>query len=86
MQATIKRIDKALERGIREFARQEHLSLNQAILQLLRKGASLDQSAALGEKVGNALDRFFGTWSGKEADQMRKVEEDFEGIDERMWR
>ncbi len=85
-QVTVRGISKDLERKIRALARREQLSLNQAVLRILQKGAGLDQSPENADTVGTALDSFFGTWTKEQADEMRHFEEDFEKIDEGMWK
>lgn len=57
--------DKDLIRKIRALARHEGISLNQAAIQILRRGAGLadPESAA---KIGDALDNFIGSWSAED--------------------
>lgn len=59
--------DKQLARGIKELARRENVSLNNAALLLMRRGAGLE--AAPSSAVSDALDRFIGRWS--DADENR---------------
>lgn len=80
------RYDAELDRKIRELARREGLSLNQAAIRLLRKGAGLDRERQDADLVGASLDDLIGTWTDAETDQMRAAERDFESIDEDLWR
>ena len=87
MQLTIRGFDKELERRIRELAKRERLSLNQAALKLLRKATGLDgESSARPDRVGAALDEHIGAWSDREAQELLDHVADFEVIDEEMWK
>ncbi len=80
------RFDPDVDVRIREVARTEGLSLNQAAVRLLRKGAGLEAPRAGDRRIGHALDRFIGTMSAEEARQIDAACEQFEVIDEEMWR
>ena len=70
---------------IRSLATREGISLNQASLKLLRKGAGLVDNNKRG-KVGNSLDHLIGLWSREEADEFDAIiEEEFERIDKEIW-
>ena len=85
-QLTVRGFDDELSGAIRRLAEREGISLNQAVLRLLRKGAGLDKGAAGRGKVGNSLDHLFGSWTQAEADEMDEALKDFEKIDEEMWK
>ena len=86
-QLTIRGFGADLERAIRKLARKERISLNQAVLRLLQKGAGLDESRNQDEDiVGASLDPLIGTWSSEEAREVMKAVADFETIDESLWR
>ncbi|MDE0448905.1 MAG: hypothetical protein OXH96_19755 [Spirochaetaceae bacterium] len=70
---------------IRKLAQQERISLNQAVLRLLRRGAGLETDQAGDDTVGTSLDQFIGSWTGRQADEMDRALTDFESIDESMW-
>ena len=74
---TIHDVDEALLDELKAIARACNISLNEAALLVLRKGAGL--------KVGNSLDWFIGTWSDEEAREFMKSQRVFETIDEAMW-
>ena len=78
------RYDEELDRKIRQLARREGISLNQAAVRLLRKGAGLDTQKAYDDVVGESLDDLIGTWSSAEADRMREAQRAFEAIDEEL--
>lgn len=86
-QLTIRGFDEKLEAEIRRLADRERLSLNQAVIRLLRRGAGLqdEESQSVG-RIGTSLDHLAGTWSRDEALAMAEVEADFERIDPELWR
>ena len=69
---------------VRDFALREDISLNCAVIQLLRRGAELGESEA--DVVGSSLDHLMGTWTAEEADRIDQALEDFSRIDEAMWK
>lgn len=85
-QMTLRGFDDELELRIRKLAQKEGVSLNQAALRLLRKGAGLGEPSERRDVVGTSLDHLFGTWSDKEARAFAKATQDFEAIDPSMWK
>ena len=86
-QLTIRGFDAELSRCIRGLAAREGISLNQAVLRLLRRGAGLGKESAAGAHVvGASLDHLIGTWTAEEADEMERALEEFARVDEAMWR
>ncbi len=85
-QLTIRGFDPELERLVRELADREGISLNQAVLRLLRKGAGLERPKGAENVVGSSLDDLIGTWSDEEAQEVMDAVQDFETIDESLWR
>lgn len=85
-QLTLRGFDRRLDRRIREIAREEGLSLNQAALKLLREGAGLAPSRSGSRTVGHSLDFLVGTWSEEDAREFERVTRDHERIDRRLWR
>jgi hypothetical protein len=73
--------DEELLRRLRRLARRDRVSLNQAVLRLLRKGAGLGAERDEANVVGSSLDGLFGTWSAKETAAVERALEDFEWID-----
>ena len=85
-QLTIRGFDPELEAEIRRLAERQRLSLNQAVLSLLRRGAGLDQPEGQDSgRIGSSLDHLAGTWSNEEARAMAEVEADFERVDPELW-
>ena len=85
-QLTIRGFDDQLSRCIRGLAAREGISLNQAVLRLLRRGAGLGSESAGAHVVGSSLDHLMGTWTREEADEMERALDDLSRIDEAMWR
>lgn len=83
-QLTIRGFDAELATYIQDLARREGISLNRAVMRLLRRGAELDEGKA--DVVGSSLDHLMGTWSAEEADRIDQALEDFSGIEEAMWK
>ncbi len=84
-QLTIRGFDDELAKRIRRVANREGISLNQAVLKLLRKGAGIGDQKHEADIVGSSLDHLFGTWTAQEAERFDRALEDFEDIDEPMW-
>jgi hypothetical protein len=80
------RCDPQLDEKIRELATREGISLNQAAIRLLRRGAGIDEPQAQIDVVGSSLDDLIGTWSDAEAEQMHSAEQAVEAIDEDLWK
>ena len=84
-QLTVRGFDDELAGSIRRLAEREGLSLNQAVLRLLRKGAGLTDGKRGVDTVGSSLDHLIGTWSPVEADEMDSALEELEVIDRSAW-
>ena len=85
-QLTLRGFDDELSDGIRRLAKREGISLNQAALRLLRKGAGIVEDTDGENTVGSSLDHLIGTWTQEEADEMDAALEEFEIIDESLWK
>ena len=85
-QLTVRGFDDKLAEAIRQLARRDGTSLNQAALKLLRRGAGLPDGKGDGRNIGSALDDLFGSWSQQEADEFDRALEVFETVDESAWR
>ncbi len=85
-QLTVRGFDDELSARLRRLARREGISLNQAALRLLRKGAGLTDDGRGSDTVGSSLDDFFGSWTAEEADAVEAAIAEFKVIDEEMWR
>ena len=85
-QLTVRGFDDELSAILHRLAKQEGISLNQAALRLLRKGAGLtDSSKGNPNAIGDSLDDLFGAWSRDEAESFDAALEVFETVDEAAW-
>ena len=84
-QLTIRGIDAELALRIRRLANREGLSLNQAVLKLLRRGAGIGQGKGAADTVGASLDHLIGTCTPEDADEIDKALQSLASIDEAMW-
>ena len=85
-QLTIRGFDDELADRIRGLARREGISLNRAVLRLLRRGAGLGDGSSGPDTVGDSLDHLIGTWTAAEAAEMGRALEDLSQVDEAMWK
>ncbi len=85
-QITVRGFDSALSASLRRLAKRDGISLNQAALKLLRKGAGLADSSAKPNTVGASLDHLIGTWTQADADELDSALKEFETIDEAAWK
>ena len=85
-QLTVRGFDDELSRRLRRLAKRDGISLNQAALKLLRKGAGLADSAGGADTVGDSLDHLIGTWSAARADELDAALRELKTIDESAWR
>ena len=85
-QLTIRGFDPEVEEAVRALARRERLSLNQAVMQLLRRAAGRHtQRDAPAHRVGSSLDDLAGTWSARDEDEFTRAIEPLERVDEAFW-
>lgn len=70
---------------LRAVARAEGVSLNEAVLRLLRKGAGLPSNEA-GNVIGDALDHLAGTWTDADLREFDEAVRVTERIDDDLWR
>ena len=85
-QLTVRGFDDDLSACLRRLAKREGISLNQAALRLLRKGAGLTDGQERPNTVGSSLDHLIGKWTETEALQFDSALQVFESIDEELWR
>ena len=84
-QITIRDSDPELSKALRALAAREGISLNQAAVRLLRRGAGLPVGPNRADVVGDSLDRLAGTWSEQQKDEFLRAVEACEMIDESLW-
>ncbi len=84
-QLTIRGMDPEIQARVAEIARREGISLNQAVLRLLRKAAGVGGKKGEGEVIGDALDHLAGTWTAEEEAEFNEAVAVFEDIDGSVW-
>ncbi len=82
------RYDDDVAQEIEDLARRKGLSRNQAVLQLLRRGAGIEDEFQDHDVdvIGSSLDWFVGSWSEEEAREFDEAVAAFEEIDEELWK
>lgn len=85
-QLTVRGIDDELAKRLRQHCEHTGLSLSQAALDLLRRGAGLGTKPAPVATIGHSLDLWFGTWDATEAAAVTEAVADFAIPDPQMWR
>ena len=85
-QLTVRGFDKDLERRLRDVAKTRGVSLNQAVLILLREGAGLQLPRRRANTVGDSLDGLIGSWSKAEESEFLQAISVLEEIDPSLWR
>jgi hypothetical protein len=81
---TIRGIEPGLDRVIKSQAKQNNLSVNQWILQALKKVTGMGKESLF--KKYHDLDALAGGWSKEEAKAFQKNTQIFEKIDEDVWK
>jgi len=81
---TIRRIDPGLDRVIKSRAKQKNLSVNQWVLDALKKVTGMGKEPVF--KKHTDLDALAGGWSKEEAKAFQKNTRIFERIDEDVWK
>ena len=84
-QLTVRGFDDELSAAMHGLAKREGISLNQAALRLLRKGAGITESKRNPNAIGSSLDDLFGVWSQEEADSFDSALAVFGTVDESAW-
>ncbi len=85
-QLTLSGFDDELMKEMKRLAERDGISLNEFALRLLREGVSMSDRTKDAPKVGSSLDHLIGTWTDAEADEINAALEDFEVVDEAMWK
>lgn len=81
---TIRGIDPELDRVIKSRARQDSLSVNQWVLQTLKKVTGMGKQPVF--KKHNDLDALAGGWSKEEVKAFHANTKIFQRIDEDVWK
>jgi len=81
---TVRGIDPGLDRVIKSRAKQNSLSVNQWVLQALKKVTGTGKEPVF--KKYHDLDALAGGWSKEEVRAFQKNTQIFERIDEDLWK
>ncbi|MCY4134346.1 MAG: hypothetical protein OXG30_05475 [bacterium] len=84
-QLTVRGFGDELGAAVRRLAAGEGISLNQAALRLLRRGAGLSEDVERPWAVGASLDHLIGSWTALEADEFEAALADLGTVDEDAW-
>lgn len=79
-------LDLELERRIRDLAQRDGLSVADAAVVLLRRGVESVEQGKLAGPVGDALDRFIGSWPASEETRLLESITPCEEVDEALWK
>ena len=82
-QLTVRGFEPQLAEILKRISHEEHVSLNQAALRLMRKGAGIQAKKEIG--IGHQLDEFIGSWSDKEAEAFDQQVAALRTIDDEIW-
>ncbi|PKL39407.1 MAG: antitoxin [Candidatus Riflebacteria bacterium HGW-Riflebacteria-1] len=81
---TIRGIDDKLDQIIKTFAKDSQMSVNQWLLQALKKVTGLDKQRPMPEY--HDLDSLAGGWTKEEFEKFESSNQIFEVIDEEIWK
>ena len=79
---TVRNVDARLASALARETKRRGTSLNQAVLDALRRGLGIDASAPR----TNGLEKLAGTWTAEEFEEFEANVAMFEGIDPELWR
>jgi len=85
-QLTVRVTEPEVRRRIEELAEREQLSLNQAVLKLLRRAVGLGADALENVPIGEDIQQFAGRWTAEEAAEFNAAVEVFGAIDDEFWK
>jgi hypothetical protein len=85
-QLTLRGLGPELEEVLQREASEEGISLNQAAVRLLKRGAGISEKRLWRDVIGGALDRYIGVWSEQDADRFAEATRDLERIDPELWK
>jgi hypothetical protein len=85
-QITVRGLNPQVMAEIQRVARAKGISLNKAALTVLTRGAGLEEPPDSSRLIGNALNRFVGTWTAKQANDFSRSTRSLEQVDEDLWK
>jgi len=81
---TLRGLDDTTIKALKEKAKKEGMSVNAILVKILRKELGIEKKRHT--VVYNDLDHLAGTWDKKDYMEFQKTIEDFEKIDEKIWK
>ena len=84
-QLTVRGFGEDLASAVRRLAAREQISLNQAAIKLLRRGAGLSETQAPTQLPRRPIEDLFGAWTQEDADAVEDALSVFGEIDAEMW-
>lgn len=81
---TLRGVDPALSQKIKSEAEKENKSINQFLVDTLRKGLGMEKNKKF-TRVFHDLDELFGKWSDKEFRHIQDQIEAQRAIDSELW-
>lgn len=81
---TIRGVDEAMARVLKERAKKEGSSVNAILLKTMRESFGLKKKKRT--VIHDDLDHLAGTWNEKDFTEFQKRIADFEVVDEKMWK
>lgn len=82
---TLNEIDDGTIEWLKAEAKRKGVSVESIAVELIQKGVSSPPEPST-EPVYHDLDSLAGTWTREQATEFQKAVEDFEAIDEHLWR
>jgi len=82
---TIRGVDNNLEKKLKVAAKSGSLSVNQLILNSLRKSLGLEKDK-IHTREYTDLNFLFGKWTEEEYEAFEKTQKDFQSIDAELWK
>lgn len=79
---TIRKVDTRLATALARETKRRGTSLNQTVLDLLRRGLGIDPSRSR----GNGLEKYAGTWTAEDLAEFEANVAMFDQIDPELWR
>ena len=84
-QLTIRGFEPELSELIRSIAKKEAISMNQVVINLLKKATGIGQNKS-SHCIGDSLNSFIGSWSLDEKESFDKSIAYFDKIDDDIWK
>jgi plasmid stability protein len=81
---TIRGLDDSTAKALKDRAIREGTSINAALLKIIQEEFGIKEKSRT--RIYSDLDHLAGTWSEREFKAFQKKIEDFEIVDENMWK